>query len=139
MWRLLQEEEDVINAISDKISLDIFKTIATQNITDSKALRRNLRLTTRQYYNRTSRMAKVGLIKRETGKYLLTSLGKVVYNAECNIRMALQHYWKLKAIDTLQEGNLNRKLPNEEYSKILEKLIDIPEIREILKYPNSKY
>jgi predicted transcriptional regulator len=135
----LQEEEDVINAISDKISLDIFKTIATQNITDSKALRRNLRLTTRQYYNRTSRMTKVGLIKREAGKYLLTSLGKVVYNAESNIRMALQHYWKLKAIDTLQEGNLNRKLPNEEYSKILEKLIDIPEIREILKYPNSKY
>lgn len=135
----MQEEEDVINAISDKISLDIFKTIATQNITDSKALRRNLRLTTRQYYNRTSRMTKVGLIKREAGKYLLTSLGKVVYNAESNIRMALQHYWKLKAIDTLQEGNLNRKLPNEEYSKILEKLIDIPEIREILKYPNSKY
>ena len=138
MWRLLQEEEDIINAISDKISLDIFKTIATQNITDSKALRRNLRLTPRQYYNRTSRLTKVGLIKRENGKYLLTSLGKVVYNAVSNIRMALQHYWKLKAIDTLQEGNLNRKLPNEEYSKILEKLIDVPEIREILKGPNSK-
>jgi predicted transcriptional regulator len=134
----LQEEQDIINAISDKISLDIFKTIATQNITDSKALRRNLRLTTRQYYNRTSRMTKVGLIKRENGKYLLTSLGKIVYNAVSNIRMALQHYWKLKAIDTLQEGNLNRKLPNEEYSKILEKLIDAPEIREILKGPNSK-
>lgn len=139
MWRLLQEEEDIINAISDKISLDIFKTIATQNITDSKALRRNLRLTTRQYYNRTSRMTKVGLIKRENGKYLLTSLGKVVYNAVSNIRMALQHYWKLKAIDTLQERNLNRKFPNEEYSMILEKLIDVPEIREILKGPNSKY
>jgi hypothetical protein len=134
----LPEEQDIINAISDKISLDIFKTIATQNITDSKALRRNLRLTTRQYYNRTSRMTKVGLIKRENGKYLLTSFGKIVYNAESNIRMALQHYWKLKAIDTLQEGNLNRKLPNEEYSKILEKLIDVPEIREILKSPNSK-
>lgn len=135
----MQEEEDIINAISDKISLDIFKTIATQNITDSKALRRNLRLTTRQYYNRTSRMTKVGLIKRENGKYLLTSLGKVVYNAVSNIRMALQHYWKLKAIDTLQERNLNRKFPNEEYSMILEKLIDVPEIREILKGPNSKY
>ena len=135
----MQEEEDIINAISDKISLDIFKTIATQNITDSKALRRNLRLTTRQYYNRMSRMTKVGLIKRENGKYLLTSLGKVVYNAVSNIRMALQHYWKLKAIDTLQERNLNRKFPNEEYSMILEKLIDVPEIREILKGPNSKY
>ena len=135
----MQEEEDIINAISDKISLDIFKTIAAQNITDSKALRRNLKLTTRQYYNRTSRMTKVGLVKRENGKYYLTSLGKIVYNAESNIRMALQHYWKLKAIDTLQEGNLNRQLPIEEYSKILEKLIDVPEIREILKHPNSKY
>jgi predicted transcriptional regulator len=134
----LPEEQDIINAISDKISLDIFKTIATQNITDSKALRRNLRLTTRQYYNRTSRMTKVGLIKRENRKYLLTSLGKIVYNAESNIRMALQHYWKLKAIDTLQERDLNRKFPNEEYSKILEKLIDVPAIREILKGPNSK-
>lgn len=132
-------EEDIINAISDRISLKIFKTIATENTSDGNVLKKNLKLTSRQYYNRMSRMTKVGLIKRENGKYLLTSLGKVVYNAVSNIRMALQHYWKLKAIDTLQERNLNMRFPNEEYSKILEKLIDVPEIREILKYPSTRY
>jgi hypothetical protein len=133
------QEEDIINAISDRLSLKIFKTIATENTSDSKVLKKNLKLTSRQYYNRMSRLTKVGLIKRENGNYFLTSLGKVVYNAESNIHMASQCYWKLKAIDTLQGGRLNRTLPYEEYSKIVDKIIDVQEIREILKYPSTKY
>jgi DNA-binding HxlR family transcriptional regulator len=133
------QEEDIINAISDRMSLKIFKTIATENTSDSKVLKKNLKLTSRQYYNRMSRLTKVGLIKRENGNYFLTSLGKVVYNAESNIHMASQCYWKLKAIDTLQGGRLNRTLPYEEYSKIVDKIIDVQEIREILKYPSTKY
>jgi predicted transcriptional regulator len=134
-------EEDVLDAISDRISLKIFKIIAKENTSDSNVLKKNLEMSCskKQYYSRMSRMTKLGLIKRGNGKYFLTSLGKVVYNAESNISIALQHYWKLKALDTIQEGNLNRTLPNEEYSKILDKLIDIPEIREILKYPSSRY
>ena len=78
-----------------------------------------------------SRMIKVGLIKRKNGKYFLTSLGKVVYEAESMIESALKDYWKLKAIDSL-EGTLNMELPTEEHSKILDSLIDNQNIKQIL-------
>ena len=75
-----------------------------------------------------SRMIKVGLIKRKNGKYFLTSLGKIVYEAEAMIENALNDYWKLKAIDSL-DGSINT---TEERSKILDTLIDNHHIKEIL-------
>jgi hypothetical protein len=127
-------EADVINAISDGKSLDIFKAVATTNYNNnSNICNRKLKLTRKQYYNRMSRMMRVGLIKRENGKYFLTSLGKVVYNAESIIEGALHYYWKLKALDSLRVNHPNAKLPREEYSKIIDKLIDNQKIKEILK------
>ena len=73
-------------------------------------------------------MIKVGLIKRKNGKYFLTSLGKIVYEAEAMIENALNDYWKLKAIDSL-DGSINT---TEERSKILDTLIDNQEIKKIL-------
>jgi len=73
-------------------------------------------------------MIKVGLIKRKNGKYFLTSLGKIVYEAEAMIENALNDYWKLKAIDSL-DGSINT---TEERSKILDTLIDNHHIKEIL-------
>jgi hypothetical protein len=127
-------EADIINAISDGKSLDIFKAVATTNCDNSThTFNRKLKLTRKQYYNRMSRMIKVGLIRRENGKYSLTSLGKIVYNAESIIEGALHYYWKLKALDTLRVNHPDTKLPPEEYSKIIDKLIDNQKIKEILK------
>jgi predicted transcriptional regulator len=126
-------EADVINAISDGKSLDIFKAVAATNCNNkSHIFYRKLKLTRKQYYNRMSRMMRVGLIERENGKYFLTSLGKVVYNAESIIGGALHYYWKLKALDSLGVSHPNTKLPPEEYSKIIDKLIDNQKIKEIL-------
>jgi len=130
-YRKLISEADVINAISDARSLELFKAIAQTN-SNSDTFRKKIRLTRKQYYSRMSRMTRVGLIKRKNGQYFLTSLGKVVYQAEAMIEGALNDYWKLKAIDSLETSINSSGLPDEERKKILDTLIDNRHIKEIL-------
>jgi predicted transcriptional regulator len=125
-------EADVFSAISDKKSLDLFKSIVMTKAGDTDIFRKKSKLTRKQFYSRMSRMIKVGLIKRKNGKYFLTSLGKVVYEAESMIENALNDYWKLKAIDSLEGDGLNMELPTEERSKILDTLIANQNIKQIL-------
>lgn len=81
-------------------------------------------------------MTKVGLIQRKNGKYFLTSLGRVTYQAQTMIENALTDYWKLKAIDSL-DSSTNMGLPRDERDKILNTLIDNQKIRQILSLNNN--
>ena len=110
--------------------MDLFKAIAQTNV-NSAILTKNAKLTRKQYYSRMSRMTKVGLIKRKNGKYFLTSLGKVIYQAQTLIGNTLKDYWKLKAIDSL-DSSTSIGLPQEEHDKILNTLIDNHQIKQIL-------
>jgi predicted transcriptional regulator len=127
-------EAAIINAISNEQSLDLFKAIAQTNV-NSAILTKNAKLTRKQYYSRMSRMTKVGLIKRKNGKYFLTSLGKVIYQAQTLIGNTLKDYWKLKAIDSL-DISTSTGLPQEEHDKILHTLIDDQQIKQILLVKN---
>ena len=118
----------VLAAISDKQSLDLFRYIAGTNA-DSDTLRVKLNLTPKQYYSRLSRMTKVGLVKRKNGKHFLTTFGKVVYDVQTTIEKAVNSYWKLKAVDSLE---MYSELPREERVKLIDGLLDNNEIKEIL-------
>jgi TusA-related sulfurtransferase len=67
-----------------------------------------------------------GLVQRQSGGYSHSSFGKIVYDALVIIGNALEKYWKLAAIDSVQD------LPEIERNKIIEVLIDNPQIRESL-------
>jgi len=77
-----------------------------------------------------SGLIKAGLVKRQRGKYLLTAFGKVIYSAqtslEAKIEIALNNYWKLKAIDSLEMPS------REENDKVISMLIDNQEIKDAL-------
>jgi predicted transcriptional regulator len=126
-------EADIIYAISDEISLAIFKAITTTDNSKSDLFKKQFKFTARQYYSRISRMIKVGLIKREKRKYVLTSLGKVVYEAESTIAMGSFYYWKLKAIDEILLHHPRKEPLIEEYGKFIDNLIENQKIKEILK------
>ena len=66
-------------------------------------------------------MTRAGLVRRKNGKYVLTSFGKIVYESKITIENALNNYWKLKAIDSLETSN---ELPKEERHKLIETLLD---------------
>jgi ATP-dependent protease HslVU (ClpYQ) peptidase subunit len=126
-------EAEIINAISDEISLAIFKAIATTDNSNSDLFKKQFKFTAKQYYSRISRMMKVGLIKREKREYGLTSLGKVVYEAESTIAMGSLYYWKLKAIDAILLHHPRKEPLIEEFSKFIDNLIENQKIKEIVK------
>ncbi|MEP0825265.1 MAG: hypothetical protein HRF40_07255 [Nitrososphaera sp.] len=123
-----QTPATVLRTIADDKSLDLFKTIA-QGTIDSESLKSRTRLTRKQYYSRLSRMTKAGLVRKKSGKYLLTAFGKVVYDAQSTVESALTSYWKLRAIDSLEMSN---ELPREEQQKLIDALLDNQEIKGIL-------
>jgi predicted transcriptional regulator len=125
---MLHTADYILAAISDKQSLELFRYIAVTN-GDSESLRAKLNLTRKQYYSRLSRMTKAGLVKRKNGKHSLTAFGKVVYDAQTTIEKAVNNYWKLKAVDSLE---MSDELPREERAKLIDNLLDNKDIKEIL-------
>ena len=121
----------VLKSISDEESLELFRSIGT-NGSDSISLRNKIKITRKQYYSRMSRLMKVGLIKRKNGKHTLTAFGKIIYDTQITIENAINSYWKLKAIDSLEVSD---DLPLEERKKLIDSLIENITIREILAKP----
>ena len=121
---------DILNAISDDKSLLLFNTIAISNgETDSQV--RKMGITLKQYYSRMAKLTKADLIRRKNGKYSLTLLGKIVYEAHMTIGKGLNYYWKFQALDSIQTSS-SAGLPKEEFSKIIDTLIDNHQIKDIL-------
>jgi DNA-binding HxlR family transcriptional regulator len=123
-----QTTASVLKTISDDKSLELFRTISAGMI-DSENLKDRTKLTRKQYYSRLSRMSKAGLVRKKSGKYLLTAFGKIVFDAQTTVEGALLNYWKLKAIDSLETSN---ELPKEEQKKLIDALLDNQEIKGIL-------
>ena len=74
---------------------------------------------------------KIGLVKRQKGKYFLTAFGMVIYDSQKLLGTAIKNYWKLKAIDSLGVAN-DSKMPQEERKRIIEDLIVNRQIKDIL-------
>ena len=123
---------EILEAISDVKSLKLFNTIATKG-GNSEDLSVQLKLSRKEYYSRMSRLMKTGIVKRKNGKHFLTAFGKVVYDAQVTVKKAVESYWKLKAIDSI---DLSDEITVKERDKLIHTLLDDVEIREILsKHP----
>ena len=59
---------DVLKAISDKRSLELFRIVALTK-PDTDILISKTKLSRKQYYSRMSRLMDAGLIKRKNGKF----------------------------------------------------------------------
>ncbi len=118
----------VLRNISDEKSWGLFRTIAQEEF-DSKSLKNSAKLTRKQYYSRLSRMTRAGLVRKRSGRYNLTTFGKIVYESQLIVENALQNYWKLKAIDSLEISN---ELPKEERLKVIESLVGNEDLKQIL-------
>ena len=125
---------EIFESLSDEQSVKLFNTIASERI-NSVEMRTKVPLTRKQYYSRLSRMIRVGLIKRRSGKLFLTAFGKIVYESQRLIEAANNAQWKFKVLDSV---DVSEELPKEEREKLLDNLIENSHIKEILLNNNTK-
>jgi hypothetical protein len=120
--------EDVLYAISDIKSLDMFCFIAKQSV-ESHVLKQTKGLSTKQYYTRTEDLLDVGLIKRKNGRFSITAFGAVVYHAQLVIESGIKNYWKLKAVDSIQSS---AEIGEQERVKLIKSILGDITIEKIL-------
>jgi hypothetical protein len=119
---------DILKAISDSKSLDIFCSIAKGSVS-SEALKLTKGLTKKQYYIRTKLLLRVGVVQRIKGTFLLTNFGAIVYHAQLIIEAGVNNYWKLKAIDSIQSSG---QIGEEERLKLVRTILNDNTIESIL-------
>ena len=132
--------ESIFSAISDNKSLSLFNIIAiirqVQHLighSNGEILISRMNLTRKQYYTRINRLVDAGLITKKRARFILTSLGRVVYETHKTIGVAIQNRWKLEAIDSIQTSQLANRMPTEERQKLINTLVgDCDKIRDIL-------
>jgi predicted transcriptional regulator len=127
---------DVIFAISSEKSLSLFKAVVYSKNNTGTINITKLGLTRKQFYSIIEKLIDVGLIERINGKYHITSLGWIVFNAQAKVETAIKYYWELRAIDSII--STYRELPKEEYQPIIDNILDNDEIKEILVSKNSE-
>ena len=102
--------ETVFSAISDNKSLSLFNIIgimsshASDGQPTGEILISRLNMTRKQYYTRINRLVDAGMITRKRARFVLTSLGRIVYETHKTIGVAIQNRWKLEAIDLLENS-----------------------------------
>jgi predicted transcriptional regulator len=121
----------ILKKISDDKTLTLFNSIAI-SMGDRNIHLREMNLSSKQYYSRISGLMAAGLIRRQRGRYALTLMGKIVYDTHLNIGKALSHYWKLKAIESMDTSSPGASLPKEELIQLINALIDNHFIKDFL-------
>ena len=122
---------DILGAISNQDSLQLFNFIATEKKIkiNSQALQTMNGLTKKQYYSRMHELTKFGLVKRTFGIYQLTSFGKIVYSSKLKIDAAFKNYWPLKALDSIESTN---RISSEARKALVKELVKDNVIKNIL-------
>src|SRR5688572_26161526 len=102
-----------MKALSDVKSLVLFETVAASFPSGlrSNDLNRNLRLTPKQLYSRISSLVNANLVKKQSGKYFLTSYGRLIRASLDIMNKASLNYPKLVAIDAIEASNVNNAFP----------------------------
>ena len=125
---------DVLEAISDKLSIDIITALSKQP-TNSDNLMQTLDITRKQYYTRSSKLLKLGIISRKDGDLILTSFGRLVYKAELKIAAACSNSSELRMIDVIKSDS---GMSEGEQRVIIDKLLDESELKKFVLDENKK-
>jgi len=138
----------VLCAISDDKSLSLFRSIANSSdstsvghspIDESRISMSRINLTPSQYYSRINRLRSMGLINRRKARYSLSSLGKILYEIQNTIDIAIQNRWKLVALDSLESAFTEEGMPFEDRNKYVNALLgDRVEIKNTLLHSYVK-
>ena len=121
---------NVLRTLSDQKTQTLLNAIIESELAQSQLLLVQLGLSRRQYYNRITDLVAAGLIRRQRGKYRLSSFGKVIHSLQKIAERTANNYWKFEAIDSIRMSD-NSNLAQIDYMKIVDILLDDVEIKDI--------
>jgi predicted transcriptional regulator len=122
----------ILKKISDAKTRTILNSIADSNYYKYVSLRR-ANLTRKQYYSRISGLLQAGLIVRKKRKYSLTTLGRVVTEAQSFIGEALSYYGQLKTIESAEPSATNGAgHQKEQLTQLINSLLDNPRLKDFV-------
>jgi hypothetical protein len=125
----------VLSALCNTKSINLLSKIALAKEADWATLLKETTLSNKALYTRLARFLKAGIAFKGTNhKYSLTSFGKIVCHAQHLIVSASKNYWRLSALESL---NTLGELPETEYNKMCEKLLNGQEIKDALLLQNT--
>jgi hypothetical protein len=85
----------------------------------------NTSLTRRQYYRRLSILVKMGLVVRKSsGRYGITLFGKLLNAEIITIKKLVDHYWKIKAINSIKEATVKNVDSDRQFIGLVNTLIE---------------
>lgn len=119
MIRKGPSEGEILRILSDRVSLKIISSVAN-GVMNTSEFSNMKDLSSKKYYSRTAQMIKKSMIRRDKGRIILTSLGKISYHSLLKIDYAIKNYWKLKAIDSMQDSSEMRR---DERTRIIKTII----------------
>jgi hypothetical protein len=118
----------VLKAIGDRRSLEIFQSIAKGTV-ESETLKSADGMSKKQFYMRTRQMLDAGIIRRVKGKFSLTNFGAIVNHGQLIMEKGVNNYWKLKAVDSIQESG---QIGEHERIKLIKTILNDDVIENIL-------
>jgi predicted transcriptional regulator len=120
-------ENNVLKCLADEKSLLLVRSIhkgLPVTITGMK-------LTRKQYYRKLNMISDANLISRSSGRYAVTSLGRVILGLLDSLEVALsKDYWKFLAIDNLTSADTS--IPVEVRTGIISSILESENMTEAL-------
>jgi DNA-binding HxlR family transcriptional regulator len=122
--------EEILKMVMNENTLKILNQIIdnknSNNDTDGNILSiTKIGLTRKQFYTKLNELTTKGLVKKEKGKYYLTTFGKIIYDLTSDYRNKLESViedcWKFKALDVLE---ISDEFTTDEKHKLLEHLFN---------------
>jgi CheY-like chemotaxis protein len=98
---------DIFRVLSKQKNLLVFRTIAAEGVIDREMLEKLMKINRRDRSTSLSELFKIDLIRKKSGKYCLTSLGKLIYDWQIREENMLSLRHNLKVIDSIEDFALD--------------------------------
>ena len=92
----------ILGVLSDTRSRELLHLISIDK-SSSLDLQKKIRLSKKEFYSRTGKMLRIGLIKRRKGHFAMTTMGRATLQLVLEIGKVVEMNWKFRAIDAIDQ------------------------------------
>ena len=92
----------ILGVLSDKRSRELLYLISIDK-SPSLDLQKKIYLSKKEFYSRTGKMLRIGLIRRKKGHFAITTMGRATLQLVAEIGKVMEMNWKFRAIDAIDQ------------------------------------